>query len=316
MTSTALATLTTSAPDVHVITAALDLANATGDELAAAWLATKRSANTRAAYRADLVRFVEWCARKGVPPMAATTEVVNAYRIDTEAEGLAPATIARRLSSLSSFYGFLVRRGLLPRNPVEWQDVPRPPVPTESPRLGLDEAEAARFLAAAAARGPRDEALACLLLLNGLRVSEALSLDLDDLDTAEGHRFVKVTGKGSRVRTVVLAPRTLDAIERAANGRTTGPVIVNRSGERLTRRGAARTVAAIAATAGLPEGITPHSCRHTFVTLSLAAGQPLHVVQDDAGHASPVTTQRYNRQRDRLDNASTYVLAARLAGRG
>jgi site-specific recombinase XerD len=311
MTSTHLATIPTGV---------LDLATATGDQLAGAWLATKRTDSTRAAYRADLARFVEWCADHGTEPLAATIEVVNLYRIDLESQELAPATIARRLSSLSSFFGFLVRRGVLTRTPVVWEDVPRPKVSDESPTLGLDESEAVRFLNAAASRGPRDEALVCLLLLNGLRVSEALAIDLDAITTEAGHRTVRVIGKGAKVRTVPLSPRTIHAIERATDGRTTGPVLTNHKGERLGRRGAARIVNAITATAGLidsdgtPKRISPHSCRHTFVTLSLAAGQPLHRVQDDAGHASPVTTQRYNRQRDRLDNASTYVLSALLGG--
>lgn len=311
MTSTAIAT-TQPGP--------LDLPTTTGEQLAGAWLATMRTRSTRDAYRSDLVRFVEWCGARQWEPVAATPEVLNLYRLDMEGQGLAPSTIARRLSALSSFFRFLVRREVIARTPVVWEDVPRPKVSDESQTLGLDEAEAIRFLDAAAARSARDEALACLLLLNGLRVSEALAVDLDAITSEASHRVVKVTGKGGKVRTVPLSPRTVRAIERATEGRESGPVLTNRRGDRLGRRGAARIVEAIAAAAGLVEAdgrtkrITPHSCRHAFVTLSLAAGQPLHRVQDDAGHASPVTTQRYNRQRDRLDNASTYVLSARLGG--
>jgi Phage integrase family len=82
----------------------------------------------------------------------------------------------------------------------------------------------------------------------------------------------------------------------------------------LDRHAAAKTVANLARRAGVVKNITPHSLRHTFVTLALDAGAPLHVVQDDAGHADPRTTRRYDRARGRLDNAATYLIAAAVGG--
>jgi integrase len=174
------------------------------------------------------------------------------------------------------------------------------------------------LLAAATELGPKYEALACLLLLNGLRVSEATRADVGDLDVERGHRILRVTRKGGRVTLVVLAPRTAAAIDAHLAGRAEGPIF---EGEyrgrgavgRLTSSGAAYMVRRMAKRAGLTKRLSPHSLRHGFVTLSLEAGATLTDVQDAAGHADPRTTRRYDRARHRLDAAPTYALAAALS---
>jgi len=280
--------------------------------LAGAWLASLTSERTRAAYRVDLVRFSEWCAQLRVEVLPGSRQALDAYRVAMLDAGLSASTCARRLSALASFYAYLVDEGLLVSNPAA--NVKRPRVSQESPTLGLDRDEAQRFLSAAADAGPRDEALACLLLLNGLRASEVAGLNLDDLDTYNGHRFAKVTGKGEKVRRAALAPRTIDAIERAAAGRTAGPVFLDADGQPLSRHAVPRVVARLARAAGITKRISPHSCRHAFVTLALDAGATLRDVQDAAGHASPETTRRYDRARGLLDRSPTYALASLLAG--
>ena len=302
----------TSTDLTHVTTSALTVATMTGEQLAGAWLASLRSENTRAAYRRDLANFVGWCQDRGVEPIEATRPVLDLYRISMEGDGLAASTIARRLSALGSFYAYAVSGGALGANPAT--GMTRPRGSDESPTLGLDKSEAESFLAVAAQSGARDEVLACLLLLNGLRVSEAVSLDVADLDTERGHRFVRVTGKGGKVRKVPLAPRTLDALDRATAGRTSGPIILANDGERMSRHGATRVVNRLSKAADLGKAISPHSCRHAYVTLSLDAGVPLRDVQDGAGHASPETTRRYDRARFALDRSPTYALSAFLGG--
>lgn len=280
-------------------------------ELAARWLASLGTANTRGAYGRDFADFATWCAAKGGNPLDAERAAIDAYRLDLEAEGRSPATIARRLSALASFYAYAIDAGAVEAAPTD--RVRRPRVSNESPRLGLDRDEARRFLAAAEAAGTRDHALACLLALNGLRVSEALALTVADLDTERGHRVARVHGKGGKVRTAPLAPRTAAAVEAALGGRDTGPVIATPQGAPLNRHQAARIVARLARRAGLDKRISPHSLRHSFATLALEAGAPIHVVQDACGHASPETTRRYDRARHALDGHAVYTLAVFMA---
>ena len=279
--------------------------------VAGAWLASLRSENTRAAYRRDLTDFLSFTDAHGVDVLAASRPVIDAYATAMETDGKSPATIARRLSALASFYRYLVDEGVLAASPVD--RVRRPRVGTESPRLGLDRDEARAFLAAAEAAGPVEHALGCLLLLNGLRVSEATAAQVIDLDTERGHWVLRIVGKGGARRVTPLAPRTIAAVDALVDGRDTGPILLT-DRRPLDRHTAARMIARVARRAGIDKRISPHSLRHTMVTQALEAGVPIHVVQDAAGHASPETTRRYDRARHQLDGHATYQLAHHLLG--
>ncbi len=288
------------------------LSNATSlSTLAGAWLASFASDNTRQAYRRDLSDFLGFCFEHEVPFTSVGRPGIDAYARSVEAAGKSPATVARRLSALASFYGYLVEEQVLATSPLE--RVRRPRVASDSPMLGLDRNEAVALLDAAAATGPRDHALVCLLLVNGLRVSEALAINIEDFDSQRGHTTITVIGKGGIRRTVPLAPRTLGALRSAAGERTSGALIVDHHQCRLNRHQAHRVVARLARQASIAKKISPHSLRHAMVTLALEAGVPIHVVQDAAGHASPETTRRYDRARHALDGHATYVLAQHLA---
>lgn len=279
--------------------------------IAGAWLASLRSANTRAAYRRDLTDFLSFLARIDSDPFAVGRPGIDAYVTHLDALGRSAATVARRLSALASFYSYCVDEGVLATSPVE--RVKRPRTNNQSPMLGLDRAEARRFLDHAAASGTLEHALTCLLLLNGLRVSEALGAQVEDLDTEQGHRILRVTTKGGARRVTPLAPRTVLAVEEHLAGRPTGPLLL-REGQPLDRHSASRIVGRVAREAGIDKRLTAHSLRHTMVTQALEAGVPIHVVQDAAGHASPETTRRYDRARHQLDGHATYRLADHLLG--
>lgn len=279
--------------------------------LATRWLLSLRTENTRHAYARDFSHFVLWCQGRGWNLLGLERAAVDLYRRELEGAELAPTTVARRLSALASFYRYALDAGAVTVSPVE--RVQRPRVSTESPRLGLDREETCRLLHAAQDAGARDYALLCLLALNGLRVSEALALDAGELETERGHRVVRVRGKGGKVRTAPLAPRTAAALDAELEGRTTGPLFITATGERLNRYQVTRIIRRVARAAGIEKRLSPHSLRHTFVTLSLEAGAPIHVVQDAAGHASPETTRRYDRARHALDGHATYTLAVHLA---
>ena len=278
------------------------------DDVAAAFLAGFGAA-TREAYARDLRAWGRFLGSLGVAPLDAHRVHADAFCRASEAE-VAPATLARRLAAVSGFYAYAADEGLIARNPVE--RVKRPRVSDESPRCGLDRDGFRALLRAAEADGPRSNALACLLGLNGLRVSEAVAADVADLGSERGHRTLSVRRKGGKIATVPLAPRTAAAVEAASAGRDSGPLLATRSGRPMDRHSAWKVVRRLARQAGLAE-LSPHDLRHGFVTNALDAGVPLHVVQDGAGHADPRTTQRYNRRRHSLDRHATYAVAAFVA---
>jgi integrase/recombinase XerD len=283
------------------------------DDVAAAFLAGYGPA-TREAYARDLRVWGDFLTGLGVEVLAAHRVHVDAFARRAEEDGGSPATLARRLSALSGFYAYALDEGLIERSPLA--RVRRPRVDDESPRLGVDRAGMRALLDAAQASGLRDHALACLLGLSGLRITETLSADVADLAHERGHRTLRLRRKGGKRQTVALAPRTAAALDVMLDGRSTGPLFVTRSGRRVDRHAALKVVGRLARTAGLEHAVSPHSLRHGFVTLALDAGVPLRDVQDAAGHADPRTTRRYDRGRHSLDRAPAYALAAYIAAAG
>lgn len=262
------------------------------------------SPHTRANYGFDLADYLAWTDAAGVDPLTARRADVERYVRGLEALGRSPATRQRRLSALSTWYGWLTDQDLCAVVPTA--RIRRPQRTGESTTLGLARDELARLLATAEAEGPAAHALVCLLALNGLRISEVTGARSVDLDSDRGHRILRVTRKGGKRQAIPLAPRTAAALDEAAV----------RSGASLLpfdRFSATRLIRRLARRVGIAKRISPHSLRHTFVTLSLDAGVALRDVQSAAGHADPKTTMGYDRARDVLDRAATYRLAAYLA---
>jgi integrase/recombinase XerD len=293
----------------------------------AAWIASRKSEHTRAAYFRDLADYLAWCEQTGLDPRAAMRGDVDAYT-GIRLAALSTASAARKLSTLSSWYRYLVSNGVTSSNPVDAID--RPTVNRDaSPTIGLTGPQAAAFMRAArTATGPaarRDAALLGMLAELGLRVGEALGLDLADFRHNRGHRTVRVTGKGGKHRELPIpAPlgRDLDAYltERATAAGVTveqlaGPAFVTRTGARVDQPAVFRLVRRIGAAAGLPaaEQLSPHSLRHTVATAALDAGAALRDVQDLLGHADPRTTRRYDRSRGSLDRSPAYLIAGLFA---
>jgi site-specific recombinase XerD len=281
--------------------------------LAVGGFLARYSGNTRTGYASDLRGWFAWCAEVGLEPFAVLRVHIELYaRWMEEERRLSRATIGRRLSTVVGFYRFAVIDGFMAESPAE--HVRRPKIDTESTTLGLDRMELGAFLAQAAAAGPVDHALACLLGLLGLRVSEACRIDIENLGSERGHRTVTVLGKGSKLALIPLPPRVGRAIDLAAAERLSGPVLLSRSGKRLDRHGATRIVRRLARKAGITKHISPHSLRHSFITAALDAGVPLRDVQIAARHADPRTTTRYDRARNNLDRHASYVVTAFVAG--
>lgn len=277
------------------------------------WLAAQRSDHTRQAYGKDLDGFTRWLGAHGYSdPRQATRAVVDLYRTECEAEGLKPATVARRLAALSSFYDYLTAEAGLAANPAA--RVRRPKLSDRSPRQWLTRDQARACLDTAVILGPAHQGLVALCLLAGLRVSEALGLRIEDIGEAQGHTVARVSRKGGRSEDVVLSAVCLDLLAPVIGARQSGPVIVGTDGATMDRHKAGRLIGEVGRRAGLTRPLVPHDLRHTCAVLSLKAGAPLHRVQQQLGHADPRTTQRYTHHLDALDNAAAYDLAGFLAG--
>ncbi|WP_433650835.1 tyrosine-type recombinase/integrase [Micromonospora zamorensis] len=302
-------------------------------EVTEAWLRNRRlSEHTRDAYRRDVTGWLTWCAGRDMDPLRATFLHVNEYARALEStvaarsgRPLTPATVARRLSALSSWYDFLVKLGAVPANPVTGADRPRVDR-DHSATLGLTPEEVDALLGAAdadtGATALRNRAAIALLADLGLRVGELISLDLTDLGTERGHRSVRFVGKGGKQRRRALTPGSGYAVDAylaqraAATGvpvtQLTGPLLVTASGARLDRHSVFRMVRRLARAAGIPAWakLSPHSLRHAFATTARSEGVPLEDVQDAMGHADPRTTRRYDRDRHNLDRDPAYVVWA------
>jgi integrase/recombinase XerD len=240
---------------------------------------------TRDAYRMDLRLFAAWCARQDTALFEVRRVDIERYARQIEARGLARATVARRLSTVAGFYRYAEQEGLIARSPAV--HVRRPRLDYESHTVGLDRNELGALLVAAGLAGATEHALVSLLGLNGLRISEALGVDIDDLHVERGHRTLTVVRKGGKVVTMPLAPRVARAMDLAIGDRSGGPVFLSASGRRMDRHAASRIVRRVARAAGLDKHITPHSLRHAFTTAALDAGVPLRDVQEAASHADP-----------------------------
>ena len=283
--------------------------------LATAFVLSRRSPHTRRAYARDIRDFYTWCAQAGLDPLHARRVHIDAYAHELgqpqprTGRPAAEATIARKLSTLAGLYAYGVGEEVLDRSPLT--GVQRPRGGQDSVSTGLDRDEVAALLAAAAADGPRSHALISLLVHNGLRIDEALSRDVEHLQTERGHQVLRLRRKGGHTATAPLAPPVIHALTVYLAGRTSGPLFSTRTGRRVDEPAAWRLIRRLARRAELPQAdrINPHSLRHTFVTAALDAGVSLRDVQDGAGHRDPRTTRRYDSSRHNLDRHPSYAVS-------
>jgi len=264
------------------------------------------SANTVAAYRRDLTAFWEALASTGVSDVAQLTpEVVRGYVVSLREreKPLSTASTARVISSIRGFTRFLVEEEVLTRDPAEALAAPK-----QAKRLpkALSHDQVEALLAATDGDDPvrmRDKALLELLYATGARVSEAVSLDVDDLIGPDGTpELIRVIGKGDKQRIVPVGSFARAAVEAylirarpllAGGGRSTPALFLGARGARLSRQNAWLVIRAAAERAGITVEVSPHSLRHSFATHLLAGGADVRVVQELLGHASVATTQLY-----------------------
>ncbi|MFI8598284.1 tyrosine-type recombinase/integrase [Rothia koreensis] len=290
-------------------------------QLLGAWLASLLSPHTRRAYRSDLAGLCRFLDAGNTDLLAATRPILDLYRARLVTTGLSSATIARKLAATSSFYAYAIESGVIEDNPAE--RVSRPPVDSGvSTTAGLSLGQMKKLLDHARADGPRSWALVAILYYTGARISEIIGADIEDLGHDQGFRTLTITRKGGKRAKLVLPGQVIEALEaylgtETAHGTavaapdrpgTRRPLFRTRTGRGWTSSGAARVIARLGREAGCGR-ISPHVFRHSHATHALDAGVPLDRLQDSFGHASPATTQRYNRARERLERSSALTIA-------
>ena len=263
-------------------------------QMAAVAFLARYSGRTLDAYRHDLRNLFQWAADHGLAVLEATRVHLELYRGSMEERGLAafddrPASVDRLWVLPLRAY----RRPDLRRTRRSTSAGPRC-IPTE--RRGLDRAELGRFLFTAERFDHAHAALAVLLGLNGLRVSEACATNIEDLGVERGHRALRIVGKGNKPALIPLVPRTARTIDLAVGERCQGPILCRHDGQRLDRRTAYRWVRSIGKRAGIGL-VHPHMLRAAFIMAALDAGVPLRDVQVAARHADPRTTTVYDNPR-------------------
>ncbi len=267
-----------------------------------ALLASRRAPKTVEAYRRDLKALAVWLDG---PVAQVTTEQLEQYLAALRADGLAPATIARRVAAIRSFFRHQTLLGVRSDNPAAELELPRRR--RTLPRT-LSPAEAERLVEAASGTTPRalrDRALVELLYGAGLRVSEAVGLDKASVDLDA--RLVRCVGKGSKERVVPVGRQAVTALRRyLSRGRPyldtrhRPELFLNAKGGGLTRAGVFLILRRLAGKAGLePERVHPHLLRHSFATHLLEGGADLRSVQEMLGHADLATTELYTHVSDR-----------------
>jgi integrase/recombinase XerD len=262
------------------------------------------SRNTLEAYRSDLLQFGAWLGRTGRDPLAVGhTELSEfANEIATgrgDKPPAAPATLQRKIACLRSFYRHLRRTGVLATDPTAHLRAPK--LGRKLPQV-LSRDQVAELLRQPRGTDPaalRDRALLETMYACGLRASEAIELEVGDVDLEAG--ILRARGKGSKERLVPIGSAAASALTaylqrgraRLVGDRWEARLFVNQRGGGLTRQGLYKIVQRHAASAGLASKMSPHTLRHSFATHLLAGGCDLRSLQEMLGHADIATTQLY-----------------------
>ena len=266
------------------------------------------SQNTIAAYRRDLTLWRQFCRAERRTPTRATaddvTDFLERLRAGREpaSKPFAPSSVARALVALRSFYRFAAGEGRVAADPTV--TVGSPKRPRAIPKaISLEDVERLIHAPGEEKLGLRDRAILETLYGSGLRISELVGLDVDDVDLDEGSVLVR-SGKGGKGRRVPLGRQARRALERYLTGiradlskrsgrSSKGALFLNARGDRLSRQGCWKILKGYAGVAGLERRVSPHTLRHSFATHMLDAGADIRVVQELLGHASLSTTQVY-----------------------
>ena len=257
------------------------------------------SANTLEAYSRDLNRFFSFLERSGSDPLSAEPKEILTFLMEQGKKGLKVRSYTRSLVALRSFYRFLQEEGTIESSPTSKVDIPRfwnrlPEV------LNLEEVEKLLNLPdTGTTLGIRDKTMIEVLYATGLRVSELVSLRLDDINYQVG--YLTTVGKGSKERVIPLGESAFDWIKRyietsraaILKGRSSPFLFLNYAARKMTRQGFWKIIKGYALKGEIEKKITPHILRHSFATHLLERGADLRSLQVMLGHADISTTQIY-----------------------
>ena len=258
----------------------------------------KASPNTLSSYLRDVRQYLGWLGEAGLDPVRASHADVEAYTRSMTAHGKSAATVTRSQASLKSFYNWLMEAGQVGENPARGLTQTR--VERKLPHI-LTSREVELFLEQpdpSDAKGCRDKAMLELLYATGIRVSELIGLDLENLNLSAG--FLRCPGRGKE-RIIPLYQTAVKAIQhyvdRVRPQMVEHPdekaLFVNMNGERMSRQGFWKIIKQYQEKAGIQKDITPHTLRHSFAAHLLENGADLHSIQEMLGHADISSTQIY-----------------------
>jgi len=274
------------------------------ERLVDAWLARHPSANTQAAYRRDVEQFVDWCTATGRRPLSSKPADIDAYRNQCLADGAGPATVARRLSGIGSFFRYAAESRAVRSDPVGGVDRPTLPEPGDSPIL--DGEEIATLVASATDVGTKAAALVALLALDGLKLGETLALDVGDTSLGRAPATVAVSRRGDRTAVPITA--TTSALLATYIGRRrSGPLFLGDSPvppddgpTRLTRFGADFILKRVGSAAGIDKPVSAATLRRSYIAEAHRSGRPIPEISRQVGHREVRETARFVRQEESL----------------
>lgn len=260
------------------------------------------AANTLTSYERDLKSYLQYL--KEVEQLGSLRNVERIHILNhlshLKETTMSSRTVARHISSIRSFHQFLIRERVVDKDPTVHLEMPQ--MDKKLPNvLSIEEVDA--LIEApdiSKANGKRDQAMLELLYASGMRISECINLDMEDVNLTMG--FVRCFGKGGKERIIPLGKSALTACrdylsgprsELAKTGVATDALFINQRGKRLTRQGFWKLLKQHAQKAGIQKELTPHTLRHSFATHLIENGADLRAVQEMLGHADISTTQIY-----------------------
>ena len=260
----------------------------------------KAASNTMSSYLRDIRQFEHWLETEGTAVEQVAQEDVESYIRYLTSQGKSAATVTRSLASLKSFYSYLMSQGWVDRNPA--RGLAPAKVERKLPQI-LTSKEVELFLEQpdpSDAKGCRDRAMLELLYATGIRVSELIALDVDDLNLPGG--VLKCFSKGKE-RIIPLYPAAIRALNeyvhnvrpQLVDSLDETALFVNMNGERMSRQGFWKLIKYYQEKAGIKKDITPHTLRHSFAAHLLENGADLRSIQEMLGHADISSTQIYSR---------------------
>lgn len=292
--------------------------------MAAKGYLARYTGKTAKTYRISLEMFFRFMLAHGVDPLDAIRPQLELYVQDylIGQRGCAPSSVHHHFGAVRGFFRFAQLDDYLVKDPSIGVLLPK--IWYDEWRLDwLTKAEMKAMLTAAEASGrPSDAGLLALLTLLGLRIAECLSIQIEDFDDVLlGYRVLRLVGKGGKPATIPLPVPVVRLLERAAGGRSTGPLLIRETssvhalvGAPLTYKAACIALKRLADAAGIERHISPHMFRRGVITAGLDQGISIRDMQILARHSDPRTTSRYDRGVQNLDGHAVHEMVRRLVG--